>query len=111
MTQGMTAHYSYAIDNILKNNYDHIKITYDELTSKPKKCIEKIYEFLEIPKYKHRFTNLDQLVINNIQYDDSVLEGIHHDVKEDKVERNYYSIEKYLTESAIEKYRDVEVLF
>ena len=40
-----------------------------------------------------------------------MLEGIHHDVKEDKVERNYYSIEKYLTESAIEKYRDVEVLF
>ena len=111
MTQGMTAHYSYAIDNILKNNYDHIKITYDELTSKPKECIEKIYEFLEISKYNHRFTNLDQLIINNTQYDDSVLEAIHHDVREDKVQRNHYNIEKYLTNSVIEKYTNVEVLF
>lgn len=111
MTQGMTAHYSYAIDNILKNHYDHIKITYDELTSKPKECIEKIYEFLEISKYNHRFTNLDQLIINNTQYDDSVLEAIHHDVREDKVERNHYDIEKYLTNSVIEKYTNVEVLF
>ena len=111
MTQGMTAHYSYAIDNILKNNYDHIKITYDELTSKPKECIEKIYEFLEISKYNHRFTNLDQLIINNTQYDDSVLEAIHHDVRENRVERNHYDIEKYLTNSVIEKYTNVEVLF
>ena len=111
MTQGMTAHYSYAIDNILKNNHDHIKFTYDELSSNPQECIEKIYEFLDIAKYNHRFDNLDQLIINNTQYDDSVLEGIHHDIREDKVQRDYYDIEKYLTKSAIEKYTNVKVLF
>ncbi len=78
---------------------------------KPKECIEKIYQFLKIPTYDHRFTNLDQLIINNTQYDDSVLEAIHHDVREDKIERNYYDIEKYLTKSAIEKYTNVKVLF
>ena len=110
MTEGMTAHYSYAIDNILKNNYDHIKITYDELTNKPKECIEKIYQFLKIPKCNHRFINLDQFSINNIKYDDTVLDGMYHDVREDKVKRNYYDIEKYLTKSVIEKYTNVEVL-
>jgi len=111
MTQGMSAHYSYAIDNILKNNYDHIKITYDELSSKPKECIEKIYQFLKIPTYDHRFTNLDQLIINKVKYDDSVLDGVHHEVRKNKIEKKNPDIEKYLTTSAIEKYKNIKVLF
>jgi len=111
MTQGMSAHYSYAVDNILKNNYDHIKITYNELTAEPKKCIEKIYKFLNIPEYDHRYVDLDQLVINKVEYDDSVLDGVHHEVRKNKIEKKNPDIEKYLTTSAIEKYKNIKVLF
>ena len=110
MTEGITARFSYAINNIIKNNYEYLKISYDELTSKPKETIENIYNFLELPNYQHRFENLDQLKVNNIEYDDSVLAGIHHDVREDKVKKINHDMNEYLTPSIINKYKNVDLL-
>ena len=45
---------------------------------KPVATIKGIYEFLNIPSFKHRFVDLDQVVINGLGYDDSVLgKGLH----------------------------------
>jgi sulfotransferase len=33
-------------------------VAYSDLVSKPKKVIESIYDFLEIPKFEHTFENL-----------------------------------------------------
>jgi len=109
MTEGMTARCSYAIYNIIQSNSDYIRIDYDDLTTNPEKNINRIYKFLNIPKHKHRYVDMDQLNINNIKYDDSVLDGIHHDVKEDKVKKNNYDLNMYLTESIINKYKNVSL--
>ena len=109
MTEGMTARCSYAIYNIIQSNSDYIRIDYDDLTTNPEKNINRIYKFLNIPKHKHRYVDMDQLNINNIKYDDSVLDGIHHDVKEGKVEKNNYDLNMYLTESIINKYKNVSL--
>ena len=34
-------------------------VAYADLVSKPKKVIEAIYEFLEIPKFNHTYNNLE----------------------------------------------------
>ena len=109
MTEGMTARCSYAIYNIIQSNSDYIRIDYDDLTTNPEKNINRIYKFLNIPKHKHRYVDMNQLNINNIKYDDSVLDGIHHDVKEDKVKKNNYDLNMYLTESNINKYKNVSL--
>jgi len=109
MTEGMTARCSYAIYNIIQSNSDYIRIDYDDLTTNPEKNINRIYKFLNIPKHKHRYVDIDQLNINNIKYDDSVLDGIHHDVKEDKVKKNNYDLNMYLNESIINKYKNVSL--
>jgi len=109
MTEGMTAVNSYAIHNIIKNDNDHIKINYEDLTINPKKYIKRIYKFLNIPTYKHRYVDLEQFSINNIKYDDSVLDGMYHDVKEDKVEKNNYDLNMYLSESIITKYKNMSL--
>ena len=45
---------------------------------KPVATIKGIYKFLNIPSFKHRFINLDQVVVNGISYDDTILgEGVH----------------------------------
>ena len=109
MTEGITAIYAYAIHNIIKNDSDYIRINYDDLTINPKKNIKRIYKFLNIPTYKHRYVDLEQLSINNIKYDDSVLGGIYHNVKEDKVEKINYDLNMYLSESIINNYKNMSL--
>jgi len=111
MTQGITARFAYAIDTILKSNHEYMRIAYDELVDNPEKVITDLYTFLELPVYQHRFTDLEQLKINNVEYDDSVLVGTHHDVREDKVEKTNHDIYKYLTPSIINKYQNVRLSF
>ena len=109
MTEGITATYAYAIHNIIKSDSDYIKINYEDLTINPEKNIKRIYEFLNIPTYKHRYVNLDQFSINSIKYDDSVLDGMYHDVKEDKVEKTNYNLNMYLSESIINNYKNMSL--
>jgi len=109
MTEGITATYAYAIHNIIKSNSDYIKINYEDLTINPEKNIKRIYKFLKIPTYEHRYVDLEQFSINNIKYDDSVLDGVYHDVKEDKVEKNNYDLDMYLSESIIDNYKNVSL--
>jgi len=109
MTKGMTATYAYAIHNIIKSNSDYIKINYEDLTINPEKNIKRIYKFLNIPTYEHRYVDLDQFSINNIKYDDSVLDGVYHDVKEDKIEKNHYDLDVYLSKSIIDSYKNMSL--
>ncbi len=43
-------------------------VEYKDLVEHPKRTIEKIYDYLAIPKFKHRFINLDQFKVNDKQY-------------------------------------------
>ena len=68
------------MQNLLKpENKHHVHfVDYEELVEKPVATIKGVYEFLNIPSFKHRFVDLDQVVINGLGYDDSVLgKGLH----------------------------------
>ena len=68
------------MQNLLKpENKHHVHfVDYKELVEKPVATIKGIYKFLNIPSFKHRFINLDQVVVNGISYDDTILgEGVH----------------------------------
>jgi len=45
-------------------------IMYEDLVNNPEKIINDIYEFLEIPKYTHYFTNLNKFSSNGITYNE-----------------------------------------
>lgn len=109
ITKGITASYCYSLYNILQTNNNYIRINYNDLIANPKNYIDCIYKFLNIPKHNHRYVDLKQLNINNIQYDDTVLETVHHYVKEEKIEKNNYDINQYLTKSVIDKYKNISV--
>jgi len=69
------------MQNLLKpENKHHVHfVDYKEIINKPHKTIKGIYKFLGIPSFKHRFVDLDQVVINGIGYqDERVLgKGVH----------------------------------
>ena len=67
-------------------------IKYNDLVQNPEQEIKKVYSFLNIPYYQHRFVNLDQVTVNGIQYNDNVVGNNMHIIRIDKVKKldNYY---------------------
>lgn len=99
----------WSLKNIIKEKEDYIIINYFELVNNPLNEINKIYKFLNIDKFNHRFNNLDDFSINNIKYDDSVLNAPLHKIKTDKIEVNKYNIEDYLPSNIIKEYSNLDI--
>tara|TARA_R110002074_G_scaffold363184_1_gene536343 strand:+ start:351 stop:1136 length:786 start_codon:yes stop_codon:yes gene_type:complete len=79
-------------------------IDYHDFTAHPKKTIEGVYDFLEIPKFKHKFTNLDQFKVNGREYDDTILGGDLHKIKTDAITPSKYNARTIIPKSIIDKY-------
>lgn len=95
-----------AVFNLCKpenKKYIHL-IEYDDLVNNTKNEIDKVYEYLDIPKFDHSFQNLSQLNIDGIEYNDNALGGDLHKIKTDKVEKVKYNIYDYLP-------KDVDFLY
>jgi len=61
-----------------KNKHHVHFVDYKEMVEKPVATIKGIYKFLGIPLFKHRFTNLEQVKVNGLSYDDTIMgEGMH----------------------------------
>ena len=67
--------------NLENKNIAHF-IEYTDLINNPKKVINGIYKFLDIPEYNHRFINLEQLNINGVKYEEDIK---LHAIKTDKL--------------------------
>jgi sulfotransferase len=59
--------YSFFVDS-LKYKKEICYISYDEIVSYPDKTIEKIYDYLQIEKYNHHYTNIDTTNLDNDNY-------------------------------------------
>jgi hypothetical protein len=71
------------MQNLLKpenKHYVHF-VDYKDIVSKPQHTIKSIYKFLDIPPFKHHFTDLDQVVINGLGYDDTIMGKDMHTIK------------------------------
>ena len=77
----------------IKNAYSYPDIChfvkYDDMVTNPEEEIKKIYKFMEEPYFNHRFENLDQININGLSYDDTVVGSNMHKVWSGKVEKRY----------------------
>ena len=79
-------------------------IEYDDLVKHPKRTIEGVYDYLEIPKFKHRYINLDQFKVNGMKYDDKIVgEGLHT-IKTDAISKSTYDARSIIPKSIIDKY-------
>jgi len=82
----------------IKNAFNYPEIChfmkYNDLVQNPEEEIRKVYNFLEIPFFKHRFIDLDQFQVNGMGYNDGIVgKNMHTIRKEIKKEYNPY-IEK-----------------
>ena len=79
-------------------------VEYNDLVEHPKRTIEEVYDFLGIPKFKHRFSNLDQFKVNGLKYDDAIVgEGLHT-IKTNAISKSTYDAYSIIPQSIINKY-------
>lgn len=93
----------FQLTNTENKKYAHM-VQYNDLVGNPKEEINKVYEFLDIPKFEHKFTNLTQLNNNGIVYDDTVLGGDLHKIKTTDVSKSDYKVTDILTPEIISKH-------
>ena len=60
-------------------------IKYEDLVINPEKELRKVYTFLNLPYYQHQFTNLNQIIVNGIRYNDSIVGKNMHTIRTEKV--------------------------
>jgi len=99
----------FSIKNIIKEKEDYIIINYLDLVTKPLDQINKIYKFLNIDNFNHVFENFNDFSVNNIKYDDTVLNTPLHKIRTDKIEINKYNIEDYLPSNIIKQYSNLDI--
>ena len=75
------------MQNLLKpKNKHHVHfVDYKEIVEKPVATLKGIYKFLDIPPFKHRFTDLDQIMVNGLGYDDTIMGKGMHTIKTKKL--------------------------
>jgi sulfotransferase len=69
----------------IKNSYNYKDmchyVKYDDLVSQPEQEIRKVYQFMNLPYFNHRFQDLQQVEVNGIKYDDTVLGKNMHNIR------------------------------
>jgi hypothetical protein len=75
------------MQNLLKpENKHHVHfVDYKEIVEKPAATIKGIYKFFNIPPFKHHFTNLEQVKVNGLGYDDTLMGKDMHTIKTKKL--------------------------
>lgn len=100
------------IENILKSNKKYLVITYEQILNNAKQAVDNIYNFFNLKKYNHKFTNLKQFEVQGIKYDDSVIGDVDfHTIRTNKIEKNNYDLESVLPKDIINKYKNYGVNF
>ena len=99
------------IENLLKfeNRQYALFIQYHDLVKDTQKVLNQIYEFLNIPKYKHRFIDLDQFKVNDRTYNDTELgQNLHY--VHSKIGEQNTNVEELLPEEIIKTYGHLKCL-
>ena len=91
------------------NKKNGLIIYFNDLVTDTKLTLDRVYNFLNIPKYKHQFTNLKQVNINGIKYDDSVVGNNLHKIRTGRISLSKTKVEKILSKKIIKKYSDVQI--
>tara|TARA_R110000824_G_scaffold143140_1_gene310611 strand:- start:594 stop:1400 length:807 start_codon:yes stop_codon:yes gene_type:complete len=100
-----------SIKNLIqKENRKYIHIVeYNDLINNTEKTIDSVYNFLNIPKFGHKFTNLSQLKVGNNMYNDDVLGGKLHTIRTNKIKKNEYNVNDVLPQTVINKYSGLNI--
>ena len=56
-------------------------VKYDDIISNPEQEFRKLYQFMELPYFNHKFENLQQVEVNGMKYDDTIVGKNMHTIR------------------------------
>jgi len=56
-------------------------VKYDDLVAQPEQEFRKVYQFMELPYFNHKFENLQQVEVNGMKYDDTIVGKNMHNIR------------------------------
>ena len=89
---------------LLKHPELAVFIKYDDLVINPEKELRKVYTFLNLPYYQHQFTNLNQIIVNGLQYNDSIVGKNMHTIRTEKVMKVENEYKNKIPERFVKEY-------
>ena len=93
-----------AIKNAYNYPYMCHFVKYDDLVTNTEQEFRKIYQFLDEPYFNHRFDNLDQVRVNGLSYDDTVVGSNMHKLFDGPVRKVYNPYIEKIPQRIREKY-------
>ena len=92
----------------IKNSYNYPNlchyVKYDDLVAQPEQEFRKIYKFIDEPYFNHRFDNLDQITVNGLSYDDTIVGSNMHKLFDGPVRKVYNPYIEKIPQRIKEKY-------
>jgi sulfotransferase len=107
-TKGAVAKDLDAIKNAF--NYPDICcfVKYDDIVTQPEQEFRRIYKFLGEPYFNHRFDNLDQVSVNGLSYDDTIVGSNMHKLFDGPVRKVYNPYIEKIPERIRQKYGHIK---
>ena len=99
----------WSIKNLIKENEKYHLIHYDDLVKNTQEEIDKMFDFLEIEREKFKLQNIKQFQFEGISYNDDVLSGDFHTIRENEIKKINYNIEDFLSKEIIDQYKDIKI--
>lgn len=93
-----------SIQYLLNHSDMAVFIKYDDLVINPEKELRKVYNFLNLPYYQHQFTNLNQIIVNGVQYNDSIVGKNMHTIRTEKVMKVENEYKNKIPERFVKEY-------
>ena len=106
--EGAVAKELLSIQYLLQHPEMAVFIKYDDLVQNPEQEIRKVYNFLKLPYFNHRFIDLDQITVNGVQYNDGIVGKNMHTIRTEKVMKvdNYYK--SMIPEKFVKEYGHIQ---
>ena len=96
----------------IKNSFNYPGIChyvkYDDIVTNPEQEFRKIYQFLDEPYFNHRFSNLDQVNVNGLSYNDKVVGSNMHKLFDGPVRKVYNPYIEKIPKSIKERYGHIK---
>ena len=104
--KGDLVDWSFMAYNFIKDKETVHFVKYEDLVENPVKILKGIYNFLNIPEFKHNFNIKDQFSINGVEYNDNVMGAPMHKLHTGKL-KNFGYPDIKLPQYILEKYKGV----
>ena len=102
--EGAVAKELMSIQYLLQHPEMAVFIKYDDLVVNPEKELRKVYTFLNLPYFPHKFIDLDQMTVNGLQYNDGIVGKNMHTIRTNKIMKVENEYKNKIPERFVKEY-------